>query len=367
MKPTTNDAMQRRTWLPILLTGILIAGQTSSAAIRWGGDILKQKPEWYASAEAQAAADNVLRYQSEADAWPKNTDLLVAPSEAVLAEIRKDGRADTIDNGATTVPMRFLALVANATQEGEAYRAGVLRGLEYLLAAQYPNGGFPQFFPQRPKGYYSRITYNDGAMIHVLELLRDVADGRAPFGFVDAGRRSRSAKAVASGIDCILKTQVKQDGQLTAWCAQHEEKTLEPAWARAYEPPSLSGSESVGVVRFLMFIENPSPEVIAAVDGAVTWLRKVPIRGQRLDERRNADGRKERVLVPDPAAPPLWARFYELGTNKPMYMDRDSKPNYEFNKVSYERRSGYGYHSTAPTSLLDRDYPAWRAKIVRNP
>lgn len=356
-----------RSWIfALFIITALGVAQSAAAAARWGGDVLKQKPEWYSSTEARAAADNVLRYQSRAGAWPKNTDLLAPATDAALDEIEKGGKANTIDNGATTLPMRFLALVGNATEE-KKYRDAVLRGVDYSLAAQYPNGGFPQFFPLRPRSYYSRITYNDGAMIGALELLSEIADARAPFRMVDAERRARAMDAVARGIECILKTQVKQDGQLTAWCAQHDEKTLEPAWARSYEPPSLSGSESVGVVRFLMLIEKPSPEVIAAVEGAVAWFRKVPITGQRLEERRNGDGRKERILVPDPAAPPLWARFYELGTHRPLYLDRDSKLNYDFMKVSYERRSGYGYHSTAPASLLEKDYPAWRAKHGRKP
>jgi PelA/Pel-15E family pectate lyase len=351
--------------MPPLLVAVVVT-HGPAATLRWSNDVLRQGPEWYASDEARAAADQVLRYQSEAGAWPKNTDLLAPASDAEIAEIQKGGSANTIDNGATTLPLRFLAQVAIAT-DNEEYRAAVLRGVDYLLAAQYPNGGFPQFFPLRPRGYYSHITYNDGAMIGALQLLRDVADARAPFGFVDAGSRERASAAVARGIECILKTQIRQDGALTAWCAQHDAKTLEPAWARAYEPPSLSGSESVGIVRFLMAIEKPSPEVIASVEGAVAWFRRVPIHGQRLDERRNPDGRKERILTPDPAAPLLWARFYELETNRPLYMDRDSKPNYDFMKVSYERRSGYSYLGSWPVSLLERDYPAWRAKHYHQP
>ncbi|MGE3310309.1 MAG: pectate lyase [Limisphaerales bacterium] len=346
----------------LLVIGLFAMGQGASAAVRWGGDVLRQKAEWYATAEASAAADNVLRYQSGAGAWPKNTDLLAPATDVVLEELRKSGKTDTIDNGATTLPIRFLALVANATSR-EEYRAGVLRGVDYLLAAQYPNGGFPQFFPLRPKGYYSHITYNDGAMINALELLRNVAEQKAPFGFVDDGRRARAADAVARGIDCILKTQIHQNGGPTAWCAQHDEQTLEPAWARSYEPPSLSGGESVGVVRFLMAIEKPSPEVIAAVEGAVAWFRKVVIKGQRLDGIRRPNGRTARILVPDAAAPPLWARFYELETNRPLYMDRDSKPHHDFMRVGEERRSGYSYHGTGPASLLERDYPAWRSRL----
>ena len=170
---------------------------------------------------------------------------------------------------------------------------------------------------------------------------------------------------MARGIDCILKTQIKQDGKPTAWCAQYDEKTLEPAWARKYEPPSLSGFESVGIVRFLMSIENPSPEIIAAIEGAVAWFRAVAIKGERLEMISRDDGRPDRRLVPDPEAPLLWARFYELGTNRPLYLDRDSVFRYDFAEVGYERRSGYNYNGDWPATLLATEYPAWRARLAK--
>lgn len=328
--------------------------------LKWGNALLGQKPEWYASAPARAAADRVLRYQSSVGAWPKNTDLLAEPTAEILATVESGGRANTIDNGATTAPLQFLALVNQAVPD-ERYRTAVVRGVNYLLASQYANGGFPQFFPLK-EGYYSHITYNDGAMVNVLEFLRDVAGGHKPYGFADDTLRARAADAVARGIDCILKTQIRQEGVLTAWCAQHYEKTLEPAWARKYEPPSLSGGETVGIVDFLMSVERPTPEIIAAVEGAVAWLRRVVMHGVRVVGVRGPDGRLERSLTADPAAPPLWARFYELGTNRPLYLDRDSVFRYDFAEIGYERRSGYNYHGTWAARLLESDYPRWRAK-----
>ncbi len=340
---------------------VLSTKSAREAPTKWGGDLLRQKPVWYATAEARAAADNVLLYQSTVGAWPKNTNLLAPATPEALQVVEKGGKANTIDNGATTLPITFLAQVANATGEPK-YRDAALRGVDYLLASQYANGGFPQFFPLR-KGYYAHITYNDGAMINALTLLREVAEQRAPFAFVDEARRQRAADAVARGLDCILKTQIVQDGRPTVWCAQHDEVTLAPAWARKYEPPSFSGSESVGIVEFLMSIREPSPAVVAAVEGAVAWFRAVGIAGQRVDRIKRPDGRTERVLVADPTAPPLWARFYELGTNRPLYMDRESAPVYDFNQIDYERRSGYNYHTDAPMRLLERSYPRWCERV----
>lgn len=333
----------------------------AAAPAAWSSAYLRQSAEWYATPAARAIADSVMQYQSSQGGWPKSTNLAVPPRTPDDVPPEGRGRANSLDNDATTVPMQFLARVATATDDAR-YRDAFLRGVDYLLAAQYPNGGWPQFWPLRGE-YYDHITFNDGAMIRVLQLLSGVAQGRAPYTFVDDARCARAAEAVRKGIDCILRTQVRQEGRLTAWCAQHDEKTLAPAWARKYEPPSLSGSESVGIARYLMSVERPSAEIIAAIEGAVAWLRSVPVTGMRLDHVRGADGRDERRLVPDPAAPPLWARFYELGTNRPLFLDRDSVFNYDFMQVGRERRSGYDYLGTWPASLLERDYPAWRARI----
>jgi PelA/Pel-15E family pectate lyase len=331
----------------------------------WSGALLGRDDAWYRSAEARAIADSVIQYQSPEGGWPKSTDLARPPLTAGDIPPPGGGRANSLDNDATTVPMEYLARVATATGE-RRYVEAFNRGLDFLHAAQYPNGGWPQFWPLRGDQYYSRITYNDGAMIRVMELLSGVATGKPPYGFVGTDRKQQAAAAIARGLDCILKTQVRQNGRLTAWCAQHDEKTLAPTWARAYEPPSLSGAESVGIVRFLMSIENPTREVVAAVEGAVEWLGQVEMKGYRLERARRGDGREERWLVRDPKGAGLWARFYELETNRPLYLDRDSVFRYDFSEIGYERRSGYDYHGMWAAALLEHDYPAWRAKVGRN-
>jgi PelA/Pel-15E family pectate lyase len=342
------------------LSLLALAPAAGAAAVPWHG-VLAQPAAWYGSPEAAAVAASVRLYQTPGGGWPKNTDMTSPPAPEFLADRQADHRAPTIDNGATTTQLVFLARVVTATGDAAA-RAAFERGFDYLLAAQYPNGGWPQYFPLR-KGYYAHITYNDDAMANVLVVLRDAAAGRAPYGFVDADRRARAATAVEKGIACILRTQVKQHGKLTAWCAQHDETTLAPAWARKFEPPSLSGDESVGLVNFLLGIEQPSAEVIAAVEGAVAWLNSVRISGLRIDNSPGTDGEKDRRVVADPTATQLWARFYELETNRPIFLGRDSVVHYDFNAIERERRVGYNYLGTWPAKLLEKDYPQWREKL----
>jgi PelA/Pel-15E family pectate lyase len=236
--------------------------------------------------------------------------------------------------------LSFLARVYTAVKH-ERHREAFLKGLDYLLKAQYPNGGWPQFYPDL-SGYYKHITFNDGAMIGVLKLLRDVAVGKPVYAFVDDARRARAASAVEKGIDCILKTQIVVNGKRTVWCAQHDEVTLAPAPARKYEVVSLSGGESVDIVRFLMSIRNPSAAVVEAVESAVAWFRQ--------SELKSAAGG------------PVWARFYELSTNRPIFVGRDGVVKYNIAEIDRERREGYAWYVDDAAILLERDYPSWRKK-----
>lgn len=218
---------------------------------------LKQKPEWYGSPEARRVAENVLLFQSEVGGWSKNEEMAAVLDANTTAALQKDrrNRVATVDNGATYTQLRYLALVHQA-QPDRRWQSGFLRGLDYLLTAQYANGGFPQVYPS-PKGYQRHITYNDDAMIGVLTLLREIGTGQGAFSFVDVGRRERCTDALRRGIGCILQTQITVRSKKTVWCAQHDSVTLQPAPARVYEKVSLSGLESVGIVRFLMDMEKP--------------------------------------------------------------------------------------------------------------
>lgn len=300
----------------------------------------------HAAPEPRAVVDHVLHYQNADGGWPKNVDMTTrtAPREA-----------STIDNGATVTQLRLLARVHSEALD-RRIRQAFERGLDGLLAAQYDNGGWPQYFPDTKGGYHQHITYNDGAMINVLTLLADVVDRVPPLAFVDQRRRARSRAAIERGVSCILKTQIVERGRLTVWCAQHDERSLLPSAARTYELASKSGGESAGITLFLMRLDQPSPAVIRAVEAAVAWFQRVQLPGIRVVER---DG--DRVVVAEVGAPPLWARFYELETDRPLFCGRDGVVKYTLAEIEKERRVGYAWYVETPRRLLER-YPAWRAK-----
>ncbi|MEX2600733.1 MAG: pectate lyase [Balneolaceae bacterium] len=356
----------------VLGVTIALGGQTllwAQQPIHWD-QALDQSPDWYAGSEAIRIAENLRVYQTEYGGWPKNIDMARELTDADRAEIRNEQAIQgtelsysTIDNGATLTQLRFLARVYEATGH-EPYAESFYRGLDYLMDAQYASGGWPQYYPIR-EGYYENITLNDNAMVGVLEILRAIAEAREPFTFLREEYQAETAARVQKGIANLLQMQIVQHGVPTAWCAQYDPESLEPAWARAYEPPSISGAESVGVVRFLMTIENPSPEIVAAIDGAVEWFRSVAIYGYRYETFTDENGNRDRRVVMDPDAGPIWARFYELETNRPIFLGRDSVVRYALSEIEQERRAGYSYYGTWAASLLAEEYPQWKLSLER--
>jgi PelA/Pel-15E family pectate lyase len=338
---------------------------------------LNRPTAWYGESEARCIASNIVSFQTPAGGWSKNLDLTQhprAPGEAfapnnesrylgqVDFDIPRDAHWDyvgTFDNDATITEMRFLAraIAAAGTNSSAAYRQAFQHGLDYIFAAQYPNGGWPQVWPLQG-GYHDAITYNDNAMLNVLALLRDVSATNSEFAFVSKKYRRRAAGSLQQGIACVLATQINVAGRRTVWCQQHDMLTLQPVSARNYEMPSQAASESADLMAFLMEQPAPGPEMVAAVNAAAAWFEKVKIR----DEAYQFDAKLGRELVPAPGHGPIWARDYEIGTDRPIFGDRDRSIHDNVNEISKERRNGYSWYNQAPERPLEL-YAGWEKRF----
>jgi len=313
--------------------------------------------------EAQRIGDNVLLYQQITGGWPKNIYMpaeLTKQEYAKTLKAKEDVNQSTIDNNATTTEIQYLARLYQATQK-EKYKEGVLKGIQYLLKAQYDNGGWPQFYP-RPTGYYIQITYNDNAMVRVMQQLREIYEKQAPYTFIPDETCQKARKAFDKGIECILNTQVRQNGELTVWCAQHDRTTLDPCKARAYELPSLSGQESDNIVLLLMTLPNPSEKVVESIEGAIRWFKKSEIKGLQKEYFTNSDGKRDYRMTTCEDCPTLWARFYDLETNRPFFCDRDGIKKYDISEIGHERRNGYSWYNKDGSKVLAK-YENWKKKL----
>lgn len=371
-----QDLPQPATTAPGQLSPIEVSGFLSSANhwrdLRDASRFIQKEPNQpsYAPDQVREIVANILLFQRDNGGWPKDYDMiaiLTAAQKTKVLETRS--RTDTsFDNGNVHSQVAYLAQAFAQTGE-PAWRDACVRGLDFILSAQYPNGGFPQQYP-RPRDFHAHITFNDGAMIGCLNLLKDAADGAPRFAWLDAGRRERARAAVQRGVACILKCQIRVDGKLTGWCQQHDEQTYEPRPARTFELASICPQDTSEILRFLMRLEKPGDEMVQAMDAAVACLTKVKLSGIRIEKvkappeeflRHTADF--DKVVVEDLKAPALWARHYEIGTNRPIFAGRDGVKKYALAEIERERRTGTAWYGNWPQKLIEQEYPKWRGKF----
>lgn len=315
---------------------------------QWWGEIRRKPDSWYRSPEGIDTAENILSWQDANGGWP-----LLNTTRERFDESRAGpwGTRGALVS-ATVDEIRFLARGFRATEDAR-YRAALIRGLNFILDAQYPTGGWPKRVPPSEEDYSRYAAFNDDEIPDLMALLKQAARS-VDFALLDDADRERAGNAFEKGIEFILKTQISAQGKLTAWAQQYDEVTLEPRAGRAFEPAAISGGESESVLSLLMHIGRPSPEVIRAIEAGVEWYRDVQIDGY---EVVSVDG--DRLLKATPDAPPLWARFYEIGSNRPIFAGRDGVIRYSMAEIEQERRTGYQWYNKSGTRVF-REYEAWR-------
>ena len=397
----------------ILLAFALLCMATSLSAqvheaVRqsWGRLANRMPAEWYGSEEAVALAEKVMDAQLPSGGWCKNIpwNQMTEKHEKSLARAKEIG-SSIFDNNATTTEMRFLAKVY-ALHPDKRYKQAFDRAFQLIIEAQYESGGWPMFYPLTEacyrahgitnpvtgKNYISHINFNDNAMSNILMVLKQIYEGAEPWALiVDKKQQKAAKKSYYKGIQCILDCQIDGeyeqyifretpngkiiadrrvgDAPLSVWCAQHDAETLEPAQARAYEFPSYSGGETVGLLKTLMEVDPldipkgyPTmwSDIQRSVKAAVEWLdahRICDCDYVNIFEDRTPVDRK---LVEAKGQRNVWARFYELTTARPIFGMYDFVRLYSLDEVSLHRRMSYGWYSKNVERVIERDYPRWK-------
>lgn len=311
--------------------------------------------------------ESILLWQRSNGGWGKTiadlNDYNVAPTteEKAAALATKNNTDTTIDNGHVVTELRWL-LADYKTTQNPNYLAAAEKAIDWLFLAQYANGGWPQYYPDK-SSYRHQITYNDNAIANVMNLMWDIIKAKNNLELVNPAYKPKAVTSFNKGIDIILQTQITYKGKKTVWCAQHDEVTLLPALARSYELPSFSGSESVAIVRVLMLVEQPSTAVKQAVKDAVDWFngaKLFDITTQKITDATQPSG-QDVIVVPSPGNV-IWARFYDLTNNLPLFCGRDGIPKTTLAEIENERRVGYSWYGNWPSALIGSEYTNWKAK-----
>ncbi|MFP4056406.1 MAG: pectate lyase [Candidatus Brocadiia bacterium] len=252
---------------------------------------------------------------------------------------KKARRYSVLDDNTTQAALRCLMAVDQLTDDAKV-RDAVSTGLDALLAAQLPKGGWPQVFGQppptqkfttyvkieldgsrtthrRPTRYWHYHTFNDGVINDCIDVCLEAYERYDDERYLEAARR---------GGDFILLSQL--DPPQAGWAQQYT-REVEPAWARRFEPKSVCSAVTVRNIRTLidLYLAVGEAKYLEAIPPALAWL--------------------ERSKLPGEAS--RWARFYELSTNRPLYFTREYELTYEDDDLPthYSFQGDYGGEGAA--------------------
>lgn len=302
-------------------------------------------------------AEHLITWQMDHGGWSKNKPEMYTRdwngSEPKSVWESNGEELGTIDNDAT-VPEILVVAEAYQITGDQRFLDSAYAGIDFLFKLQTDSGGIRQVYPERGSNpsssvwYSNYVTFNDQAMINALELMEQVVNEEAPFNgdFLSNSLKDDLEDALDRGLDYILESQIVVDGKPTAWCAQHDPVSYEPKPGRAYEHVSISGAESVGIVEWLQDRPNQTTEVKAAINHALDWFEEAKLTDTRYDRQT------EPHFFTEPGAE-TWARFYEIGTNRPIFSGRDGIVRYDIMEVEQERRYGYSWAGSWPQVLLN--------------
>lgn len=226
----------------------------------------------------------------------------------------------TLDDGNSQSATRFI-LRLYLVSKNEKYKAPLLKALNFFLKAQYPNGAFPQRFPLKYDfihdgfpDYTSYYTLNDGATVTAIQVLVDAYENLGDKKYLDSAKKA---------VDFLIAVQGPEDQG--CWAEQYHPDTMQPVKARTHEPAGFVIRESEQVVETL--------EMFYKMTGDRRYLRPIPLCLNWFD-RLN----KEAIEFKRPIA-----RYYELGTNLPIYVIQTNE--------TYEH--GYGKYLWSNTLTPD--------------
>jgi hypothetical protein len=212
----------------------------------------------------------------------------------------------TFDDANTASATRFLLRLYTTTHD-PAFRRPLLKALNFIVVAQYPNGAWPQRYPLSHEfshdgfpDYTSYYTLNDGSAASNIDVLVEAYEKLGNKRYLASAKRGIAFMMLIQG----------PNGQ-AAWAEQYDPKTMLPVKARTHEPAGYVIRESIQVIDLLeKFYEiTGDRSYLKPIPGCLAWFDRV---------------NREAVELKRPPA-----RYYEVGTNLPIYNLRTDKTNAE--------------------------------------
>lgn len=272
---------------------------------------------------ARDAADALLRGQLRSGGWFYHIEFDPVKRQRYgyrdVPERKRQRQKTTLDDNTTQSAVRFLIRLDKLFQfKDQKIHEAVTYALEAMLRAQFPNGGWSQWwdrypspasakdYPVKPAGYpetWSRTWPNDWTGCYfindnvMMDMIATMLDA------YDICGSERYLKSASKAGDFLILAQMPEPQP--AWAQQYD-RNMYPVWDRKFEPPAITGSESQAVLEalLLLFKKTGKRKYLAPISRAISYFRKSQLPDGRL------------------------ARFYELKTNKPLYFTKDYQLTY---------------------------------------
>ena len=258
---------------------------------------------------------------AERSRWAYRVDLGDSPPAEGMRNV------STLDDRNTQSALRLVMRVAHATGD-PAISAAAEYGLEAFRRAQFPNGAWPQRFVSEGAsgdwGYSRYYTFNDATINDCINLM------------IEAWRLTGDERWLASarsGGEFIIASQLPAPQR--GWAQQYDEN-MQPAHARSFEPRAVCASVTRRNMMTLIdvYLATGDERFLAPIPAAIDWLERSVI---------DIPPAFFEIRGREPVARG-WARLYEIGTNVPIFGDRDSQVHYTFEEISEERQRGYSWY-----------------------
>ncbi|MCH7686380.1 MAG: polysaccharide lyase, partial [Planctomycetes bacterium] len=309
-------------------------------------DVYERTGDKYYLAAAKETAYALVAGQLKSGGWDYRIEY--DPKDRRRYAYRIDGdnagsrNVTTLDDNNTQSALRFLMRTDRTLQfKDQKIHEAVEYALESLLKAQYPNGSWPQRFSEFPdpekhpvkkasypktwsrvwpsKDYRGYYTFNDNSIADVIDTMFDATE-------IYGEERFQAAAEKAGDFMILAQMPDPQPG----WAQQYD-ADMHPAWARKFEPASVTGGESQGVMRSLLKLYRRT--------GKKKFLEPIP----------RALAYYKKSLLPDGRL----ARFYELKTNRPLYFVKDT---YELTYSSDNMPTHYGFITGSRLDSIEAEY-----------
>ena len=272
---------------------------------------------------ARDAAEALLRGQLRSGGWSYRIEFEPVKRQRYgyrdIPERKRQRQRTTLDDNTTQSAVRFLMRLDKLFQfKDQKIHEAATYALEAMLRAQFPNGGWSQWwdrypspasaedYPVKPAGYpetWSRTWPNDWTSCYVINdnLMADMI--ATMLDAYETYSEQKYLESVLKAGNFIVLAQMPEPQP--AWAQQYD-RNMHPVWERKFEPPAITGSESQAVLEalLLLFKKTGKKKYLAPVPRAISYFRKSQLPDWRL------------------------ARFYELKTNKPLYFTKDYQLTY---------------------------------------